>query len=160
MFSDPTFWVLVSFVIFFVLIGKKAGTFVLDGLDKRSNRIKSKLDEAEKLREEAQSMLATYKRKQKDAMKEAEAILEHAREQSRANAEQAAKDLEAQLARREAQINDRIAQAEAQALADVRGVAADIAILATRELLSVKLTDKQSGALIDNAVEELPNRLH
>ncbi|MCR9257016.1 MAG: F0F1 ATP synthase subunit B [Alphaproteobacteria bacterium] len=160
MFSDPTFWVLVAFVIFFVLVAKKGSAFITEGLDKRSAGIKAKLDEAESLREEAQAMLASYKRKQKDALKEAEEILNHAREQSKINQEQAAKDLDAQLTRREQQIADRIGQAEAQALADVRGKAADIAIAATRELLAVKLTDKQAGALIDTAVKDLPAKLH
>lgn len=160
MFADPTFWVLVAFVIFFVLVAKKGSAVVTEGLDKRAAGIKSKLDEAEKLREEAQTLLATYKRKQNDAIKEAEEILAHAKDQAASNAERASKDLEAQLARREAQVNDRISQAEAQALADVRGKAADIAISATRELLSVKLTDKQSGLLIDDAIKDLPNRLH
>src|SRR3546814_4712644 len=106
----------------------KARQPVLDGLDARAERIRAELDEAQRLREEAQKALAEYKRKQRDAAKEAEDLLANAKHEAELLRRQAAEDLKETLARREKAAIENIAQAETQALQEVRAQAVDIAI--------------------------------
>ena len=160
MFSDPEFWTSVAFVLLVVLIGKKIWTAATAGLDTRSARIGDELDEAQRLREEAQHLLAEYQRKQRDAAKEVEAIVAHAREEAGRLRVHAAEALEAVVARREQQASDRIAHAEAEALAEVRGAAVDLAVAAAAKLLAETLDAKASDALVDEAIVGLPERLH
>src|SRR3546814_6915057 len=101
MLHDPTFWVAVAFVVFAGLMVWKARQPVLDGLDARAERIRAELDEAQRLREEAQKALAEYKRKQRDAAKEAEDLLANAKHEAELLRRQAAEDLKETLARRE-----------------------------------------------------------
>ena len=129
-------------------------------LDDRAEKIRNRIDEASRLAEEAQAMLATYERKQRDAAEEAEAILAGARREAERLAADAKEDLERALKRREAQAMERIAQAEKAAIAEVRARAVDVAIEATRRLLAERLTPKQADALIDAAIAELPKKLH
>jgi len=160
LFHDPTFWVLVAFIIFFgVLIYLKLPGTIGAQLDKRSHQIETDIREAEKLREEAQDLLATYERKQKEAMKEAEVILANAKEEAKRLGEQGKERLAQALARREKQAMDRIAQVEAQAIDEVRNVAVDIAMDATRELVAVQ-ADAKGDALVDAAIGDLAKKLH
>ncbi|MBC7135818.1 F0F1 ATP synthase subunit B family protein [Oceanibaculum nanhaiense] len=160
MLQDTNFWVAVSFVIFVALAYKPAMRQIGGALDGRADRIRQQIEDAQKLREDAQALLASYKRKQRDALQEAEEIVAHAREESKRQQQQAEADLEALLKRREAQALEKIAQAEAKALQEVREKAVDVAIAATRLLLDEKLDAKASNTLIDNAIGELPNKLH
>lgn len=160
MLQDTNFWVAVSFAIFVALAYKPAMRQIGGALDGRSERIRQQIEDAQKLREDAQALLATYKRKQRDALQEAEEIVAHAREESKRQQRQAEADLETLLKRREAQALEKIAQAEAKALQEVREKAVDVAIAATRLLLDEKLDAKASNALIDDAIGELPNKLH
>lgn len=160
MFSDPTFWVLVAFVIFVALVWKPAGRMVGQMLDERSEKIRSDIEKAAKLREEAQALLAEYQKKQRDALKDAEAIITAARAEAEALSRQAGADLEASLKRREQLALQRIAQAEAQALTDVRAAAVDLAMQATRKILAEKLDAGRQDALIDSAIKELPAKLN
>ena len=158
--NTPEFWVLLAFVIFVALLWKKiAGAFV-GVLDARTDKIRQELDEAQRLREEAQSLLASYQRRQRDAQKEAEEIIAHAREEAERLRRQAAADLEASLKRRETQAIDRIAQAEAAAMQEVRTLTVDLAIAASRKLLSENLPQSQQDALVAQAVAELPRHLN
>ena len=158
--DDSTLWVAVSFVIFAALILWKGLKPILAGLDARAKRISDEIDEAQRLREDAQHLLAEYQRKERDAAKEAEEMLAHARTEAERLREKAAEDLKASLARREQQAMDRIAQAEAQAERQVRGHAVDLAIAATRQLVADKLTQAQAAKLVDGALKELPGKLH
>lgn len=160
MLQDTNFWVAVSFVIFVALAYKPAMRQIGGALDGRAERIRQQIEEAQQLREDAQALLASYKRKQRDALQEAEQIVAHAREESKRQQQQAEADLEALLKRREAQALEKIAQAEAKALQEVREKAVDVAIAATRRLLDEKLDAKASNTLIDNAIDELPGKLH
>jgi F-type H+-transporting ATPase subunit b len=139
--NDPTFWVAIAFFVFVGLIVWKARTAILNGIDARAERIKAELDEAQRLREEAQKTLAEYKRKQRDAAKEAE-------------------DLKATLARREKAALEKIAQAEAQAVQDVRAQAVDIAMAATAKLLSESVDPQRDQAMVDQAIKDLGQKLH
>ena len=160
LFRDPEFWVLVAFIIAVALVWKKAKVAIAGALDERAAKIRAELDEAQRLREEAQSTLALYQRKQRDALKEAEEIVSHARAEAERLAAQAQRDLEAALKRREALAGEKIAQAEQKALAEVRGTAVDVAIAAARKLIAEELAPDKRNALIDDAIAVLPQRLH
>jgi F-type H+-transporting ATPase subunit b len=160
MLHNPEFWILVAFVIFVAGIFKPARQRILAALDARAERIKADLDEAQRLREEAQGTLAAYQRKQRQAVKEADEILTHAQEEAELFRDRAAEDLEAALSRREKMAVDRIAQAEADAVQEVRKIAAEVAVAATRELVSERLDKAKADALIKDAAKELPKKLH
>jgi F-type H+-transporting ATPase subunit b len=160
MLNDPTFWVAIAFFVFAGLMIWKARQPVLKGLDARAERIKTELDEAQRLREEAQKMLAEYKRKQRDVAKEAEDLLANARHEADLLRRQAAADLEQTLARREKAALEKIAQAETQAVLDVRAKAVDIAIAATAKLLSENVDATRDQALLNDAIKNLGSRLH
>jgi F-type H+-transporting ATPase subunit b len=158
--SGPEFWVAIAFIIVIAGLVWKGGPMVTRGLDDRAARIKGELDEAQKLREEAQRLLAEYQRKQRDALKEAEEIVAHARAEAERTAAQAARDLEAALQRRQQLALEKIALAESKATADVRNTAVDVAIAAVREILAQSLDAERKGKLIDDAIAELPQSLH
>jgi F-type H+-transporting ATPase subunit b len=157
---DPEFWVLVAFVIVVAGLVRKAGPIITKFLDDRAAKIRAELEEAHKLRDEAQRMLAEYQRKQRDALKEAEEIVARARVEAERAAEQAARDLEAALERRKRLALEKIALAESKATAEVRNTAVDVAIAAVREMLAKALDAPRKGKLIDDAIAELPHRLH
>lgn len=158
--QDPTFWVAVAFLIFVALIVWKARGMITGGLDARGAKIATELEEAKRLREEAQQLLADYKRKQRDAIAEAEAMLKAAEEEAGRVRSRAAADLEAALKRREQQAMDRIAQAEANAQAQVRNLATDLAIAATRKILTDQMDSGTANRLVDETIESLPAKLH
>ncbi len=154
------FWVAVAFVLFVALMVWKARKVVTDMLDQRADTIRKQIDEAETLRREAQDLLADYQRKQSEAYKEAEGIVAQARQEAERLKVKAQADLEAAIKVRERQAMDRIAHAEAQAAADVRNAAVEAAIAATQTLLRERLASGQGGELVDQAIAELPKRLH
>jgi len=158
--QSAEFWVAIAFVLFVIFMVWKATKPLMAALDGRAARIKQELDEAQRLREDAQKLLAEYQRKERDAAKEAEAMLSHAREEATRLRAQAGEDLKASVKRREQQALDRIAQAEAQAEAQVRSQAVDLAIAATRQILAEKLDETQTARLVDEALKELPGKLN
>lgn len=157
---DETFWVALAFVIFVAALARPVGRMITSALDSRANKIREELDEAVRLREEAQALFARYQRMQSDSVKEAEEMLAHAREEAERQAGHAAEALEVALARREEQAMDRIARAEQEALADVRGAAVDLAMRVTRKLIVERLDAEGQAALIDDAVAGLDKKLH
>jgi F-type H+-transporting ATPase subunit b len=159
-YATAEFWVAVGFIILLGLIGKRAYRLVIVSLDERAERIRGRIDETARLAEEAQALLATYERKQRDAAGEAEQILADARREVDRLTEHAAAELERSLRRREEMAIERISQAEAAAVAEVRASAVDVAVEATQRLIAAKMTAKQSDALIDAAIAELPGKLH
>lgn len=161
MFQDPTFWTAVGFTILLaLLIWKRVDRLITSGLDARAERIRATLDEALKLREEAQHLLAEYQRKQRDAVKETEETVARARTEAARVADKAKADLETAIERRGQMAIDKIAQAEADALRQVREVSVDLAIAAARALIAEKLDKKSREKLIDEAISELPDKLH
>jgi F-type H+-transporting ATPase subunit b len=160
MLEDPTFWVAVAFLAFVALAARPVSGALTGALDARSARIRAELEEAQALREEAQKTVAEFKRKQRDAIKEAERILDHAKVEAGRLRERAERDLEAALERREQAALDKIAQAEAQALQEVRDRAIEVALLATAKLIAENLDPERSGAMIDRAIRELSGNLH
>ncbi|WP_417428141.1 F0F1 ATP synthase subunit B [Kiloniella sp.] len=158
--QNPTFWVGVAFAIFVLLVVTKGGKGIVAGLDARGEAIRKTLEEAQNLREEAQKTLAEYKRKQRDALKEAEAIIEHAKQEAKRVQEDAATDLEESLKRREQQAMDKIAQAETAALNEVRDQAVDVAITATRNILAGSMTKAKAKTLMDDSISSLGEKFH
>jgi F-type H+-transporting ATPase subunit b len=153
------FWVLVAFILFVGFMVWKARKALVGGLDSRAARIKAEIDEAQRLREEAQALLADYQKKQREALGEAEAMVKQAGEEAARLKAKAETELAAALKRREQQALDRIAQAEAQALAEVRNLAADLAVAATRKILAENLDPAKAQSLVSDAIAELPRRL-
>jgi F-type H+-transporting ATPase subunit b len=157
---SPTFWVAVAFVIFVGLTYKPLSKALTGGLDKRSDQIRQELEEAAQLREEAQKALAEYKRLQGEAVRQAEELIAHTKLEAVRLRDQAEKDMEAALKRREQAAVEKIARAEAQAVDEVRSAAVDIAIAATGKLLVEKLDPARAEAVIDQSIAELRNKLH
>ena len=158
--EDPTFWVAIAFVIAVAIVWKPLSKMILGGLDGRSERIANELDEGRRLREEAQELLASYERKQREAEKEAEGIIAAAREEAVRLAKRAAVDLDGQVARRRQMALDRIGQAETDAVRDVRAAAVDLALKATRKLLDEKISETEQANLVEEAIGEIGKRLH
>ena len=130
------------------------------GLDARAEKIKASLDEAASLREEVQSLLADYQRRQRDATREVDEMLANAQAEAERTAQEAADALVDSLKRREQLALDKIAQAEAEAMLAVRNTAIDVAISATQRILTEQLDDAAAAQLIDSAIAELPVKLH
>jgi F-type H+-transporting ATPase subunit b len=156
---DHHFWVLISMAILIALVWKPASRAITSALDERAVRIRSELDEARRLREEAEQLLADYRRQESDAVAQAQAIVAHAKEEAERLAAQAASDLEQALARRQRLAEERIAQAEARAAAEVRAAAVDTAIAAARDVIASEIDERRGGALIDAAIAGLPQHL-
>ena len=154
------FWVSVALLIFLLLVLRRIIRLVVVALDDRAEKIRNRIEDASRMAEEAQALLASYERKQRDAAEEAETILAGARREAERFAADAKEDLQRALKRREAQAMERIAQAEKAAIAEVRARAVDVAIEATRRLLAQRLTPQQSEELINSAISELPKKLH
>jgi F-type H+-transporting ATPase subunit b len=159
-YTEAAFWVGIAFILVVALAFRPVVRALGAGLDARSAKIKARIDEAARLREEAQEMLARYQRKQRDAMKEAEEIIAHAKAEAERLAAQSAKDLDASLKRREQQAMERIAQAEAQAVKEVQNLAVDVAVIAARDVLERSISASQAAALVDNAIQDLPRKFH
>ena len=159
LFHSAEFWVAVSFVLFVLLVARKAGAAVAKLLDARAEKIRQQLNEAQQLREEAQAALANYQRLQRDALAEAAEIVESAKAEAGRMREQAEADLAERLKRREDQAMEKIARAEAQALQDVRERAVDLAMAATAHLVRSHMDAPVADRIVADAIAELPRRL-
>ena len=158
---DATFWVGAAFVLFVgILVYLKVPGMLTGALDERAKKISDDLDQARELREEAQVLLATYQRKQRDALKEAEEIIAHAKEEAMREAEQAEKKLEEAVARRQQAALNKIALAEAQAEYEVRDTAIEIAIAAATAVVAQQVRGDRADALVDTAIQDLRRHLN
>jgi F-type H+-transporting ATPase subunit b len=156
---DPKFWVAVSFVLFLLLVGRMAWAQITARLDGRGARIRAELDEASRLRAEAEAMLKQAEADRAAALTEAAAMIERAKAGAIRIAEAAAAEAEAAGKRRERMALDRIAAAEAGAVAEVRGAAAEIATAAARSVIAETIDADRDAALIDDSVASLPAKL-
>jgi F-type H+-transporting ATPase subunit b len=160
-FTNPEFWVAVGFVaVLGVVLYLRVPALVGKILDNRAAAIAKTLDEAKQLREDAQALLEQYRRKAADLDKEAGAILTEARAEAERFAAEAHASLAAQVERRAKYAEQKIAQAEAQAIADVRALAADAAIVAAERLIAARLDDKRAADLVKRSLEEIPSKLN
>ncbi len=157
--QDAAFWAAIAFVVFFVLAFKPMKRVILKGLDSRIDTIRTEVEQAQQLREEAQTLLASYQRKQREAQQEAEEIVNRAKQDAEALRAAAERDLNALLERQKELAVEKIAQAEAAAVQEVREVAVDLAVAATEKILAEKVTGSLSDSLVEKAVAELPQKL-
>lgn len=159
--GNTNFIVLLAFLLFVgVLVYLKVPKILAGLLDKRADGIRAELDEARGIREEAQSLLASYERKQREVAEQSQRIVEHARNEAELAAEQAKKDLEVSLARRLQAAEEQIASAQAAALREVRDQAVNVAVAAAREVIAKQLTAEDADKLIDGSIGEVEAKLH
>lgn len=159
--QDARIWVTVCLIGFFVLLASKgAHKAAGKALDDRAAKISDELSEARRLREEAQALLASYHRKQKDAEDLAEQIVTQARRDAEIMAENARTKLSEQLERRGEMAIAKIERAETQALADVRARAADIALEATEDLLRGNIKAADQSRLVKDGIAQMGNLLN
>lgn len=158
---NTNFVVLIAFLIFIgTLIYLKVPGMLTRQLDKRADGIRAELDEARALREEAQTVLASYERKQREVKDQAERIIAHAREEAALAAEAAKEDLKASIARRLAAAEEQIASAQASAVREVRDQAVKAAVGAASDVIAGSMTAAQAGKLIDAAIADVETKLH
>ena len=158
---DAEFWVAVAFVAFLgVLVYFGAHEMMAKYIDQRRDRIKGELDEALRLKEEAQALLAQYQRKQREAEQEAAAIIAGATAEAERMVAEAKAKMEEFIARRSKMAEAKIAQAEAQALADVRAAAAEAAVSAAETILSQTVKGDVADRLIVKGIDDVKSKLN
>jgi len=158
---NTNLWVLLGFLIVIGLfvwqgVGKTIGNI----LSNRAKGISDQLDEARNLREEAQRLLAKYQQQQREAETEAEEIIALAKADDKAMSADAKRTLDEQVARRTQAAHDRIARAEAQALAEVRAQTADLSISAAQEIIKARTDGAAQKALLDRAIADVRGKLN
>ncbi len=157
---DATWWAFIGLVVFLgIVVYLGVPKQITKMLDDKSKKISDDLDEAKRLREEAQGLLAEYERKRQAAEEEAQEIVEAAKAEATRLTEEAQASLEDLISRRTKAVEEKIAQAEAQAIADVRARSADIAVEAAKVVLTDKMADK-GDALIDQAIKDVSASLN
>lgn len=158
---NTDFVVFIGLAVFVgIVVYYKVPSIVMGMLDKRADDIRSDLDEARALRDEAQTLLASYERKQREMEEEARRIVKNAREEAEAMAEQGKADIEKSIKRRMENAENQIASAQAAAIKDVRDRAAVVAIAAARDVVTGKMSEDASDKLIDSSIDQVGARLH
>jgi F-type H+-transporting ATPase subunit b len=161
MFAEPEFWVAVGFVIFVaVLVYVGVPKMMTKALDDRAKRVQDELNEARRLKEEAQKLLAEYQAKQRQADEEAAAIVAGAKAEAERFAVEAKAKMEEFVARRSKMAETKIAQAEAQAVADVRAAAADAAVSAAEKILTDSVKGKVADDLLARGISDVKTKLN
>lgn len=159
--KNTDFVVLLGFLVFVgILLWKKVPALIGKLLDDRAEGIQNELDEARALREEAQSILASYERKQREVQEQADAIVAQAKIDAETAAEKAKADLKDSIARRLAAAEEQIGAAEAAAVREVRNTAVTVAIGAASDVVAKKMTAADANKLIDDAIADLGDKLH
>lgn len=159
--KNTDFVVIIAFLIFVgILLYYKVPAKVGELLDGRANTIRAELEEAKALREEAQSLLASYERKQKEVQEQADRIVASAKEEATNAAEAAKGEIAASIARRLAGAEDKIASAQAAAVKDVRDRAIQVAVAASKSVVAGQMDAKGANGLIDEAIETVGAKLH
>jgi F-type H+-transporting ATPase subunit b len=160
MFQDPTFWVAISFVLFAVLVFKPLGKFLSSTLDGRSLRIQTELNEALRLKEEAQALLSSYQRKHKEATDEAKKILKNAENESKRIAIEAESNLEESLNKKIQMAMQKISTYENSVMQEVRTNSIDLTISTVRNLIKENIDDAINDDLVINALNDMNKKLH
>lgn len=161
MFDKAETWVAIAFVLFVaLLIYLKVPARIVAMLDDRSARIAKDLAEAQKLREEAQAILAEYLNKRAEAERDAADIVAQARREAETYADETRRKLAETIERRTRQAEQKIAQAEAQAVKDVRAAVADIAVAAATGLIGDAVRGARGAAMIDESIEAVKTKLN
>jgi F-type H+-transporting ATPase subunit b len=158
-FGEPRNWVVLAFILFFVLFGGKLWGAITGILDARTVSVKAELEEAARLRREAEAMMRDAEKQRADALAEAKTMIEGARTEAARVAAAAKEEAEASAKRREQMALDRISAAEKAAVDEVRLAAADVATMAARQVIAEGLTADADAALVDHAIGQLPSAL-
>ncbi|SFR45901.1 ATP synthase F0 subcomplex B subunit [Yoonia tamlensis] len=159
--GNTNFVVLIAFLIFVgILMYMKVPGSIGGMLDKRADSIKAELDEAKALRDEAQSLLASYERKQKEVAAQAERIVASAKDEATKAAAEAKKDIATSITRRLAAAEEQIASAQAAAVKDVRDQAIVVAVGAAKDVIAKQMDAKSAGTLIDDSIATVADKLH
>lgn len=159
-FQEATNWVLISFVIFAIGFWKFGLKLMLGKLDGRIEEIRKEIETAESLRIEAQELLAQYQRKQRDAAKEAEAIVASAQKHAAEIQKAAEAELNELIARKEAQLKDRLQRMEDVALQDIKSYAAELAVKATAEIIAKQMDEKTNARLVEQSIKTVAGQLN
>jgi F-type H+-transporting ATPase subunit b len=158
---DATFWAFIALVLFLgVVVYFKVPGIIGKSLDDRAAKIRNELDEARRLREEAHQLLGEFQKKRKEAEKEASDIVAAARREAEALVEDAHKKTEEYVARRAALAEQKIGQAERDAVAEVRSIAVDVATEAARAVLAGKLDVEASAKLFQDSLKAVQSKLN
>lgn len=161
MFEEPAFWAFIGLIIFLgLMVYLKVPRMVTGQLDHRADTITTELEQARKLREEAQALLAEYQRKAREAESEAEEIIDQAKREAEALGAEARKRMDDYVTSRTRIAEEKITQAEVQALQEVRALSADVAIAAAEKLLAAKAKGKAAEGLVASAIDEVRRKLH
>ncbi|WP_394179448.1 F0F1 ATP synthase subunit B [Yoonia maritima] len=159
--KNTDFVVLIAFLILVgIMLYLKVPKAIGDMLDKRAASIKSELDEAKALREEAQSLLASYERKQKEVQAQAERIVASAKDEATKAAATAKEEIATSITRRLAAAEEQIASAQAAAVKDVRDQAVVVAVGAAKDVIAKQMDAKSAGSLIDDSIATVADKLH
>ncbi len=153
--DNTYFWIALSFILFVFLAYKLGRKTVVSQLDAEIAEIRRKIDTAENLRVEAQEMLAQYQRKQRDAIQESERIIENARNHAAQMSQQAEKEIDDMIARREQMLSQRLLRVQENAIQDIHDSAADLAVRAAEVVIKQQMKDKHHKALVDESIENI-----
>ena len=160
-FLDATFFAFLALVIFLgILVRMKVPGLLTKGLDDRSARIARELEEAQKLREEAEALISDYRRKAAEAATEAQSIVEQAKAEAEAFAKETRRKMAEMLERRTASAQAKIVQAEALAIKEVRAVATDLAVAAAAKLIAAQSASAAGVKLVDDSIAGISDRLN
>jgi len=155
MFLDSTFWFFVAFTIFLGLFGKKIWHALRDGLDTRSQKIEAHVAQAIQMHEKAQKLLTRIKQHHAEAEERANAIIDHARQETDRLKGDAEKELDDYMQRREKLAQERIDYAQAQAIKDIKRQSILLAITAAKKVLETKISDEIDQRLVQEAFQRL-----
>lgn len=158
-FAEPPNWVAIAYVVFFLLAGRRLWAVIAKLLDDRAAAVRAELDEAKRLREEAEALLRDATARREAALAEAGALLKGAQAEAARLAAAAEAEAKAAAERRERMAIDRIAAAEKAAVDEVRLAAADVASIATERVIRDGLTSDADATLIDHAIGGLAGAL-
>lgn len=158
--KDPVAWVAISFVVFVALAFKFASGKIACALDSKIAQIKADIETAQQLKQEAQALLADFQAKQRNAEETAARIIEEAKASARLVQESAEAELALSMERREAQLSERLKRIEEKAIIDIQNHAADLAIQATREIVTKTMDEKANGNLIDQTIRSVSKYLN
>ena len=159
--GNTDFIVSLAFLVFVgILLYYKVPSLVGKMLDERAAGIRSDLDEARSLRDEAKALLASYERKQKEVQAQADRIVANAKDEAAKAAESAKAEIETSVSRRLAGAEEQIAAAQAAAVKDIRNKAVTVAVAAAKDLIAEQMDAKAANALIDDAIDQVGAKLH
>ena len=161
LFQNPEFWVAVGFVIVLgIFLRVRVPAMLAKFLDERAAAIARELDEAQRLREEAAGVLASYVQKAAQAETEVTAIIADAKAEAERFAKEVRAQLRAQIDRRAQMAKEKIEQAEAAALNEIRAIAADKATAAAEKLIAARMDEQRSADLVEDSLKDLPDKLN